>query len=115
MQEEEVHLGKHFLSLEEQRTPYVTGKKSSLRNRNVIYLKDDLKFIRKLFSVTRKIIPVTVNLFPVTGNLFRVTGNLFPVMEDLFPVTGHLFLVTRNLSPVTGIKKNTSCHRTFFL
>ena len=37
------------------------------------------------------------------------------IMCSLFPVTGNLFLVTWNLSPVTGMKKNTTCHRTFFL
>ena len=58
---------------------------------------------------------VTGNLFPVRGNLFPVTGNLVPVTGNLFPVTGNLFLVTGNLYPVTGIKKNTSCHKTFFL
>ena len=58
---------------------------------------------------------VTGNLFPVRGNLFPVTGNLVPVTRNLFPVTGNLFLVTGNLYPVTGIKKNNSCHKTFFL
>ena len=95
------------------------------------------KLNKELFSHTRKIVLVTGKIHLVSQEKIISLSNRKNISCDkakcdrkntsgdkrsiifftkgIFPVKGRIFLVTGNLFPVTGVEKNTSCHRIFFL
>ena len=54
--------------------PKINVHKGSICHKNVIHLKDDPNFIRKLFSVTRKIVLATENMLHVMHTVLLVIG-----------------------------------------
>ena len=72
-------------------------------------------FNKRNNSSHMKYINVTRKTFCDSKNTAFDKRSIIYVTEEIFPLKERIYLVIGNLFPVTGIKKNPSCHRALFL